>query len=465
MRSPSLQDIPAVEAVLNDPAIRPLVTEWGRLAVRQAIREQQAEIRAAMRGGAPTPTAPLASDLRRRLISTGGRGPRPVFNLTGTVIHTNLGRASLPETAIRAMARAAHDPVDLEYDLGAGRRGHRDQHVTGLLCALTGAEAATVVNNNAAALMLVLNTLALHREVPVSRGELIEIGGSFRLPDIMARAGCELREVGTTNRTHPADYANAISKQTGLLLKVHRSNYVVEGFTAEVGERELAALARRHELPLVVDLGSGALLDLERFGLPAEPTPMQSLDSGADLVTFSGDKLLGGPQAGIIVGRKALVERLNANPMKRALRLDKLTLAALAEVLKLYTEPERLSEELPVIRQLAREQTEIRSQAERLAPQLAECLPEFEVVAVDMVGQIGSGALPQTQIPSAGLRIAPAAGGNENATLERLAGALRALPRPVIGRVHRGRLWLDLRCLEDEAQFIEQLSALEIAGQ
>ena len=467
MRSPSLRDIPAVEAVLRDPAVQTLIAEWGRLAVRAAIREQQDELRTALRSGhaAPASAAGTARDLRRRLLLEGGRGPRPVFNLTGTVIHTNLGRASLPQPAIQSLANAARDPVDLEYDLAAGRRGHRDQHVTALLCGLTGAEAATVVNNNAAALMLVLNTLALEREVPVSRGELIEIGGSFRLPDIMARSGCRLREVGTTNRTHLDDYDQGITAQTGLLLKVHRSNYVVEGFTAEVDERQLAALARQHAVPLVVDLGSGALVDLERFGLPAEPTPMQSLGNGADLVTFSGDKLLGGPQAGIIVGRRSLVERLNANPMKRALRVDKLTLAALAEVLKLYTQPERLADELPVIRQLARKQPDIRDQADRLAPLLAARLPDFEVAATDMASQIGSGALPQTQVPSAGLRIAPVDGGNPDGKLARLTNALRALPRPVIGRVHQEQLWLDLRCLEDEAPFVDQLSALELAGQ
>ncbi|HEX6319865.1 MAG TPA: L-seryl-tRNA(Sec) selenium transferase, partial [Burkholderiales bacterium] len=341
---------------------------------------------------------------------------------------------------------AAREPVNLEYDLEGGRRGERDGHVEALLCRLTGAEAATVVNNNAAAVLLVLNTLAARKEVPVSRGELIEIGGSFRLPDIMARSGCRLREVGTTNRTHLADYAGALGPKTGLVLKVHTSNYAIEGFTAAASEKELAALCRERGLPLAVDLGSGTLVDLRRYGLPHEPTVQEALAHGADVVTFSGDKLLGGPQAGIIVGAKALIEKLRKNPLKRALRLDKVTLAALAAVLKLYLDPDRLAQRLPTLRLLSRPVEDIRQLALRIAPRL----PRAEVI--DCESQIGSGALPTQRLPSAGLAIRPGDA--------RLAARFRALPIPVIGRLQDGAYILDLRCLEDETGFVDQLGQL-----
>jgi len=467
VRSPSLRDIPGVAELLQYAEIQALTTEWGRLAVREVIREQQAELRERWRHGQDQipDRHELSVELRHRLLQRGGRGPRPVFNLTGTVIHTNLGRAMLPEAAIRAMAEAGRHPVDLEYDLFAGHRGQRDRHIAQLLCDLTGAEAATIVNNNAAALMLVLNTLALDRQVPVSRGELIEIGGSFRLPEIMARAGCRLREVGTTNRTHDNDYRAACGPETGLLLKVHRSNFVVAGFTAEVAEQELAALAREHDIPFVVDLGSGALVDLARYGVPGEPTSMQTLGRGADLVTFSGDKLLGGPQAGLIVGREDLIRQLDANPMKRALRVDKLTLSALAEVLKIYSTPDRLAAELPVIRDLARSPAEILAQATQVAPVLATQLPDFDVETAKMSSQVGSGALPQRELPSAGLRLCASSPDTAEAHLGRLLHALRDLPRPVIGRVRDGSLWLDFRCLDDEDGFIAQLANLSFTAQ
>jgi L-seryl-tRNA(Ser) seleniumtransferase len=459
----SYKDIPGVDALLNTPEVRPLVRDWGRLAVRETVRVVQTDLRRSIGAGLDLDiaTPALAREIGNRLIERGGRGPRPVFNLTGTIVHTNLGRVSLPDVAIAAIEQAARHPVDLEFNIDAGERGERDAHVSRLLCDLTGAEAATVVNNNAAAVTLILNSLALDREVPVSRGELIEIGGSFRIPDIMRRAGCRLREIGTTNRTHLSDYAGAINTRTSLLLKVHRSNYVIDGFTAEVPESDLAALGRDHDLPFVVDLGSGALIDLTDYGLPAEPTPMASLESGAGLVCFSGDKLLGGPQAGIIVGSRALIDKLNANPLKRALRVDKLTLAALAEVLKIYTEPERLRNELPVLRQLTRPLGEIEALANRIRDTLASRLPGYSVIRAAMRGQFGSGALPQHEIPSAGLRIAPDNDDDRHKHIEDLARALRGLPRPVIGRIRDGDLWLDMRCLDDEQQFVDQLVQLE----
>jgi L-seryl-tRNA(Ser) seleniumtransferase len=368
----------------------------------------------------------------------------------------------LPDEAIAAVTTAARDASNTEYDLARGQRGDRDDHVEQQLCRLTGAEAATIVNNNAAAVLLVLNSLAQRKEVPTSRGELVEIGGAFRMPDIMARSGCRLVEVGTTNRTHLRDFAQAIGDKTGLVMKVHTSNYAIEGFTASVPETELAKLCRERGVPFVVDLGSGALVDLRAFGLPYEPTPMQTLADGADIVTFSGDKLLGGPQAGIIVGRAALVAKIKRNPLKRALRVDKMTMAALSAVLRLYADPERVVRSVPTLRLLTRPADDIAALAQRLCPVLAAQLGDaasVEVTACD--SQIGSGALPTQRIASAGLAIKPTQQRRGAGTaLNRLAAALRALPTPVIGRIQDGRLILDLRCLEDEAAFVAQLAKL-----
>ena len=336
----SAAELPSVDRLLREPALAALLAEHGRPAVLEALRDQLGELRAAVLQGAvevraPSPSA-IASALSGRLAAAARLQLRALFNCSGTVLHTHLGRAVLPEEAVNAVRLALVNPVNLELDLASGRRGERDTLVEARLCELTGAEAATVVNNDAAAVLLMLSALAARREVIVSRGELVEIGGSFRLPDIMRQAGVKLREVGTTNRTHLADYAQAIGPKTGMLLKVHPSNYVIHGFTAEVAVRELAPLAREHGLPLGVDLGSGALVDLARWGLPSEVTVPQMVAAGADLVAFSGDKLLGGPQAGIIVGRAELIGKLRSSPLKRALRVSKLILAALEAVLTLY---------------------------------------------------------------------------------------------------------------------------------
>ena len=459
-----------MDRVLRLAAVRSLIESHGRLAATEAVRTVLDDVRRRLsaEGEAARPlTVPKAIAARVRVEIEERSAPslRPVFNLTGTVLHTNLGRAVLPPEAIAAMAAAAGAPCNLEYDLDARRRGERDGHVEGMLRRLTGAQAASVVNNNAAAVLLTLNTLALRKEVAVSRGELIEIGGSFRMPDIMARAGCRLREVGTTNRTHAHDYAQAVGPKTALFMKVHTSNYTVEGFSAAVPVRELAALAHDHGVALVVDLGSGTLVDLARYGLAHEPTVAETLAQGADVVTFSCDKLLGGPQAGVIAGRADLVARVRRNPMKRAMRLDKTMIAGLAAVLRLHTDPDRLAERLPTLRHLARPADEIEAQARRLLPTLAECLAGTATVDVaPCQSQIGSGSLPVERLPSAALVVRPMTGKRgSGAALKRMVRALGGLPVPVIGRVRDGACVLDLRCLDDEAAFADQFVHLSRA--
>jgi len=387
---------------------------------------------------------------------------RPVYNLTGTVLHTNLGRAALPESAIQAMVDVARGASNIEFDLETGKRGDRYKHAEALLCQLTGAEGAVVVNNNAAAVLLTLNSLARRKEVLVSRGELIEIGGGFRMPDIMARAGCKLVEVGTTNRTHEADFESAISPRTALIMKVHTSNFEIKGFTKSVLERELSRIAHRHNLTFVTDLGSGNLIDLEPYKLPYEMTVTDALESGADLVTFSGDKLLGGPQAGIIIGRRDLIEKLKRSPMTRAMRPDKVTLAALQAVLRLYTDTKCLVKELPTLRLLTRDPVVIEQLAYRLVKVLQDRLNQCEVTVAQTLSQVGSGALPIDRLQSAALKITRPDFRRPGNSLNRLAKAFRELPIPVIGRISNDALWFDLRCLEDEKDFVENLRGLKV---
>lgn len=463
MNKPERFRPPSVDTVLRSAGGELAIASHGRMFATDAVRQVLDRLRAGGQpiGGSVEQIGRMALDF---LEERGRPSQRPVINLTGTVLHTNLGRALLAEEAIEAVVAAMRAPTNLEYEIEAGQRGERDAHVRGLIQELTGAEDAILVNNNASAVLLVLNTLAREREAIVSRGELIEIGGAFRMPDIMARAGAVLREVGTTNRTHPRDYAEAIGPQTGLLMKVHTSNYVVQGFTAEVEPAELAKLARQHGLPFVDDLGSGTLIDLSRWGLRREKTVQDALKGGADLVTFSGDKLLGGPQAGIVAGRKDLIARLAKNPLKRALRLDKLRLAALEATLRLYRDPDRLAERLPTLRLFTRTAADLRALAEQLQPQVAGALgPGWVVDIIDCASQIGSGALPLETLPSAGLAIRPA-GKAAGSAVEKLAAGFRAVPLPVIGRIAQGALVFDLRCLEDEVLFGAQISALKLVG-
>ncbi len=455
--------IPSVDRLLATPALAASCDRLGRALVRDSARAVLDTLRAEIADCRTVEIAALAARIQAHAEAALTPSLRPVFNLTGTVLHTGLGRAALAESAIAAVVAAARRPTNLEYDLARARRGDRDRHTEALILRLTGAEAATVVNNNAAAVLLVLNTFALDKEVPVSRGELVEIGDAFRMPDIMARAGCRLREVGTTNRTHLGDYEAAIGPATGLVMKVHASNYAIEGFTAAVPEAALARLCAARAVPFAVDLGSGSLADLETWGLPHERTVRETLAAGADLVTFSGDKLLGGPQAGVIAGRAELIARLKRNPLKRALRVDKMTVAALSATLALYLDPGRLAERMPGLRQLVRAESDIAALAARLRPALSAALgARARVRVIACRSQIGSGALPVDLLPSRGLAITPAQARGEGAgtALKRLADAFAALPVPVLGRIRDGALVLDLRCLEDEAGFTGQLDRL-----
>lgn len=456
--------LPSVDRLLNDSDIASLVSDYGAPLVARCARNVLALARQQVLAGKWLES----SDLIDNLIEDVTRSVRPslqrVINLTGTVLHTNLGRAALPVSAIDAMIEVARGASNLEFDLVAGKRGDRHTHTEALLCQLTGAERALVVNNNAAAVMLILNSLALRKEVPVSRGELIEIGGAFRMPDIMARGGCKLVEVGTTNRTHATDFELAIGSKTALLMKVHASNFEIQGFTKQVAEAELAKIAHAHDVPLVTDLGSGCLLNLEDHGLPHEATVSEAIKAGADLVTFSGDKLLGGPQAGIIVGRGDLIEKIKRNPMTRAMRPDKLTLAALHAVLQLYTNPTRLAQELPTLRWLTRGVTEIKPLAMRLAPIVQDYCDHFEMnfqVSVDRShSQVGSGAMPVDRLESAALKLIQPKVKRPGKALKMLARAFRELSIPVVGRIADDALWFDLRCLEDEAEFVDNLRGL-----
>ena len=458
MNAPRLH-LPAIDRLLKHSDAAALIAAYGHAVVVASLRDAAAAYRARLLDGAAPfadAEAALIAAARGALAASQISSLRPVFNLSGTVLHTNLGRALLAESAVAALTDVARQPSNLEYDLEQAQRGHRDAHFEQWLTRITGAEAATAVNNCAAAVMLILNTFAPRREVIVARGELVEIGGAFRIPDVMATAGARLREVGTTNRVHLRDYADAISPRTAMIMKIHPSNYRIEGFTASVPEADLATLAHQHGLPLAVDLGSGTLLDFAAFGLPHEPTVQETLAQGADLVAFSGDKLLGGPQCGLIVGRRDLIQQLRKNPMTRALRLDKLIIAALEATLRLYGDAEHARRQIPTLRLLTRPESEITALARRLQPAVAAACADCATVDVQAcASQIGSGALPVDLLPSAALVLTP----RGEWKVDALAARLRALPRPVIGRIHQDALWLDLRCLEDAEAFLAQFAS------
>ncbi len=456
---PDFAELPAVYEILAHPRLAALAAEADHALLVAEIQACLERHRALLRAGRRK-SAPSADDVAAEVAAAEAawQAPslRPVINLSGTLLHTNLGRAPLSAEAVEAMTRAA-GTVNLEYDLEAGKRGDRDDHAEGLLRRLTGAEAATALNNNAAAVYLALNTLANRKRVVVSRGELVEIGASFRMPDIIRSSGCRLMEVGTTNRTHLTDYERALDDGGGLLLKVHTSNYRVVGFASDVSLAELVKLGRARDVPVVADLGSGALVDMRRYGVADEPTVQDAVRAGADLVTFSGDKLLGGPQAGIVVGRARYMKRIKRNPMKRALRCDKLRLAALEATLQAYLSPQTLETTLPTYRMLARPLAEIENVARTVRPYLERWAGErarVELLAGE--SQVGSGAAPGTMLPTLVLALISRQG-----TAAQLAAALRALAPPVIGRLHEGKVLLDLRALLDPAPLLAALGGAE----
>lgn len=444
--------LPSVSALLSAAAVQPLLARAPRHLVTSAVRDA---IERARRdpAHAPRDEQEWSAAIGAALAERERRSLRPVFNATGVVLHTNLGRAPLPRAALEAMAQVAAGYANLEYDLEQGIRGSRSVHCVSLLRELTGAEDALVVNNGAAALVLALNTFAEGRAAIVSRGELIEIGGSFRIPDIMAKSGARLVEVGTTNRTHLDDYQRALSADTGAVVKVHRSNFAIEGFVADVGVRELVAPCAAHGVPIIHDLGSGLFISLESCGLRGEPVAAEAVRAGATVVTMSGDKLLGGPQAGIILGSADAVARMRRNPLTRALRVDKLTLAALEATLALYRDPPRAMREIPTLAMLAAPAERIRERAAELCAALTRSGHRATVVA--SAGSVGGGAFPTTRIPSAAVAL--------DGDAERLDARLRAAPVPVVGRIADDRLLLDLRSVpegDDESLAAAVLAAL-----
>jgi L-seryl-tRNA(Ser) seleniumtransferase len=444
-----LRGLPSVDRLLRHPAAEPLLSRFSREYVTRHCRSLLDDIRTSLRSGQPSESndvdaAGILSRLAHRLESHHRPRLTRVINATGTLVHTNLGRAVLPRAAVEAVAAAAGQHVNLEYDLEIGARGRREDLVEELLRDLTGAEAATVVNNNAAAVLLALNTIAERREAVVSRGELVEIGGSFRIPDIMGKSGALLREVGTTNRTNAADYEQAIGPDTALLLKVHTSNYRIVGFSAAVDLATLVAIGSRHGVPVMEDLGSGALVDLSGYGLPREPVVADSVAAGADVVTFSGDKVLGGPQAGLIVGRKTWVDAIRRNPLHRALRCGKLTLAALEATLRVYRESPDAAAEIPSLRAFTRPLDEVEAGARRLLPALEATLgPEFTVTLEDSASEFGSGALPTETVATKVLALRHASRGPDW-----IAAKFRSSSPPIIGRVENGAFLLDVRGVE-----------------
>jgi L-seryl-tRNA(Ser) seleniumtransferase len=434
--------LPSVERLVRSADGAALVVRHRRERVVETVRMVLAELRDGLFAGGGVPSdATILADVGARLATAARPRLTRVVNATGVVLHTNLGRALLADDAVGAMTAAARGAVNLELDLLTGRRGERDALVADELCALTGAEAGLVVNNNAAAVLLAIAAIAGGREVVVSRGELVEIGGSFRMPDVMALSGARLVEVGTTNRTHADDYRRAIGPDAALLIKVHTSNYRIVGFTADVPLGEVVAIGRAAGVPVLDDLGSGALVDPTTWGLPAEPVVRDRIAAGADLVSFSGDKLLGGPQAGIVVGRRDLIERLAAHPLRRALRVDKLRLAALSATLRLHRDAPDLPAVLPALRWLTRPLADMEAMGRAIAPRLAAALgPGHRVTLVESECEVGSGASPTAVLPSRALAIE-----HPERSADELAARLRHAAPPVLGRIHGGRLLLDLR--------------------
>ena len=450
-RSQLLRKIPKVDELLAAAEIKEFLGVHPLEVVREGIRNGLERLRQAILSAKKatditdeTFTLPrLLPMFKEEIAKQVNPNLRQAINATGVVIHTNLGRSPLSERALRQIEEVAQGYSNLEYDLGKGARGSRYSHVEDILLRLSKAEGGLVVNNNAGAVLLALNTLAAGREVIVSRGELVEIGGAFRIPDVMAKSGGTLREVGTTNRVHLKDYEEAINKNTGLLLKVHTSNYRVVGFTSEIGLEELVQLGEKHNLPVMNDLGSGCLLDLSAYGMQKEPTVQEAIKTGVGVVTFSGDKLLGGPQAGIILGKKDLIDMIKANPLNRALRIDKLTLAALESTLIAYLSESEAIKEIPTLRMLTIPLTELQKRAKRLQQLLEKETEGAAIEIIETTSQVGGGALPLHDLPTWAVAVKPS-----KASLEALEAALRNQAPPIIARISDDRLCLDLRTIQ-----------------
>ena len=452
-----LRELPSIDRLLKHSRCAALLTRYNRDYVTQKCRAALDHLRAIIRHGKGQllDDDAILDQIQAQIELESRPGHIRVVNATGTILHTNLGRALLSTAAIDAMVAVAGKPINLEYDLAAGKRGKREETLEQLLVDLTGAEAATVVNNNAAAVLLGLNSLAQGKEVIVSRGELIEIGGAFRIPEIMAKSGAILREVGATNRTHPADYENAINENTALLLKVHTSNYKVVGFTAEVTLEQMVAIGKKHNLPVMEDLGSGALIDLSLYGLSKEPLVGGRIAAGADVVTFSGDKILGGPQAGLMVGKKELIGKMNKNPMQRALRCGKLTLAALEATLRRYRQSPNIVEEIPTLRAFTRSVDEVRAMGESVMPKLETTLgKDFQLALQNSTSQIGSGALPTEALPTVVITVA-----HPKRSANAIAKQFRQADPPIIGRIQDDKFLLDLRTIFDADDLIPKLDS------
>mgnify|MGYP001345556514 FL=1 len=464
---PLLSSIPAVHEIQKISEVQNLINIHGHNLVTQAIRTTQNDFRKLLLSSESLQSKKIkklefVNQLKKNLSLLTNDSLQRIFNLTGTVLHTNFGRALLSKEVINSIIEIASEPSNLEYDILNNKRGDRDSHIDERLCRLIGAEACTVVNNNAAAVVLVLNSLAKRKEVLISRGELIEIGGSFRLPEIMKSAGCKILEVGTTNRTHFEDFEDAIGKKSAMIFKAHKSNFNIEGYTSEVEEKEIVKLSKKNDIPFMVDLGSGSLIDLKYMGINMVQSPTDTLAKGVDLITFSGDKLLGGPQCGIIAGRKDLITKIKKNPLKRALRCDKMTIAAFSTLLKLYENPERAKLEIPTLRLLNRKEKDIYEVVEKLYPSIKSKVSNIaEVKIIKCKSQIGSGSLPVELLPSYGIKIsAKNLKRNSNKFLQNISKKFRELPIPIIGRLSKDSLIFDCRCLENTTLIIKQIEKL-----
>lgn len=438
--------LPSVDEILKGPEGAAWLASFPRSVVLQAVREAIAGMRQKLKDGARpnTSSAVLFSTIEGRIHKLSSYSLQPVINATGIVLHTNLGRAVLSERAIENVISVSRGYSNLEYDLEAGKRGKRHVHTARILHQLIGAEDALIVNNNAAAVFLSLNTLAKDREAIVSRGELVEIGGSFRVPDVMAASGAMLREVGTTNKTHLHDYETALCERTGLILKVHQSNYKVIGFTEDVPVSELVRLGKEHDIPVMYDLGSGNLIDLKPYGIHSEPSVQEVLRSGVDLITFSGDKLLGGPQGGVIVGRRDLIEKVRKNPLARAVRVDKMTIAAFEATLMEYLDPALALKRIPVLDMLFQPADVIQARAKKLAARLRKQGAAADIAVVRDVSKAGGGSLPDASFDTFAVSVVPS-----QITVNDLERQLRSAPRPVIARIRENALLLDARTIRD----------------